>query len=154
MLCSRAWLCLGVLQLVAVVVKVKGGSATWLSSSAVVSLPKHPSCARLPALTDQKGVKDGRALLEGEAGAAMPDAAAAAAVPRDGTAPNGVPNCLCSPDGSLWGTVQAAPSTGVASRPCFSPCISSVADPCFIGLLLVATAERGSQNLLCDPRHA
>ena len=82
-----------------------------------MSLPKHPSCARLPALTDQKDVKDGRALLEGEAGAAMPDAAAAAAAPRDGTAPDGVPECLCSPVASLWGTLQAAPSPGVLPAP-------------------------------------
>lgn len=82
----------------------KGGPATWLSSSAVVSgLSKDPSCARVPVLTGSKGVKDGRALLEGEAGAAMPDATAAAAVPRDGTAPDSVLNCLCSTDRLLWG---------------------------------------------------
>ena len=48
-------------------------------------------------------MKDGRALLEGEAGAGMPEATAAAAVPRDTTAPDGVPNCLCSTVRLLWG---------------------------------------------------
>ena len=80
-------------------------------------------------------MKDGRALLEGEAGAAMPDATAAAAVPRDGTAPDGVP---CSA-----GPVQAASSTGQLPAPAFCPCTSSFADSGMTGILLVAVTERG-----------